>query len=44
MTLASSASGFRSTTPRPTAPSGFGPLLARVKEAGLLRRSQFFYL
>ena len=44
MTLASSASGFRSTTPRPTTPSGFGPLLARVKEAGLLRRSQFFYL
>ncbi len=44
MPLASSASGFRSTTPRPTTPSGFGPLLARVKDAGLLRRSQFFYL
>lgn len=44
MTLASPSSGFRATTPRPTTPSGFGPLLARVKEAGLLRRSQVFYL
>ena len=44
MTLASSSSGFRSTSPRPTTPSGFGPLLARVKEAGLLRRSQVFYV
>lgn len=43
MTLASSSS-IRSTTPRTTAPSGFGPLLARVKDAGLLRRSQVFYL
>lgn len=44
MTLASPSSGFRATTPRPTTPSGFGPLLARVKDAGLLRRSQVFYL
>lgn len=43
MTLASTPS-FRSTTPRPATPSGFGPLLARVKDAGLLRRSQLFYL
>ena len=50
MTLASSpsasisSSGIRSTTPRSSTPSGFGPLLARVKDAGLLRRSQIFYL
>lgn len=43
MSLASS-SGIRATTPRPSTPSGFGPLIARVKEAGLLRRSQVFYL
>ena len=44
MTLAPSPGALRSTTPRATTPSGFGPLLARVKDAGLLRRSKVFYL
>lgn len=44
MTLASPSPAFRTTTPRPAAASGFGPLLAQVKDAGLLRRSQVFYL
>ena len=43
MSLASTPA-FRTTTPRAAAPSGFGPLLARVKDAGLLRRSRVFYL
>ena len=42
MTLA--PAGFRTTTPRDAAPSGFAPLLKRVKDAGLLRRSQVFYM
>ena len=42
MTLA--PAGFRTTTPRDAAPSGFAPLLKRVKDAGLLRRSQVFYI
>lgn len=44
MTLATTARPFRTTTPRNAAPSGFAPLLKRVKDAGLLRRSQVFYL
>lgn len=44
MSLDAAAPRFRTTTPRAAAPSGFGPLLARVKDAGLLRRSQVFYL
>jgi len=44
VTLAASTSGIRSTTPRTATPSGFAPLLGRVKDAGLLRRSQVFYL
>jgi fatty acid desaturase len=35
---------IRSTVPRTGAPSGFAPLLNRVKDAGLLRRSQVFYI
>jgi fatty acid desaturase len=35
---------IRSTVPRTGPASGFAPLLARVKDAGLLRRSQGFYL
>jgi fatty acid desaturase len=42
-TVASSGA-FRTTTPRTGAPSGFAPLLNRVKDAGLLRRSQVFYI
>ena len=35
---------IRSTTPRAAGPSGFAPLLAQVRDAGLLRRSQVFYI
>ena len=42
MTL-DAAPRFRSTTPR-SGPSGFAPLLAQVRDAGLLRRSHLFYL
>jgi fatty acid desaturase len=38
------AAGIRTTTARSTVPSGFAPLLGKVKEAGLLRRSQVFYI
>lgn len=44
MSLASSSGAVRATTPRTGAPSGFAPLLNRVRDAGLLRRSQVFYL
>jgi fatty acid desaturase len=44
LTLVPAAGSIRTTIPRDATPSGFAPLLKRVKDAGLLRRSQVFYL
>ena len=44
MTSLSVPGAIRTTTPRTGAPAGFAPLLARVKEGGLLARSRAFYV
>jgi len=44
LSLEAAPARIRTTTPRAGGPSGFAPLLAKVRDAGLLRRSQVFYL